>query len=124
MDQTTYNREAAIREILTATIVDEGHTCGICLELYYESVETPSEGTQEHTPVTLQCGHIFGQGCITEWLTANMSCPTCRARVLSVPRRRIMSPGEMTLESCKYISEPLLPLQALDLVIFETCLMT
>jgi hypothetical protein len=36
----------------------------------------------EHQPVTLPCKHIFGHGCIKEWLRkgrgANSACPNCR----------------------------------------------
>ncbi|KAF2008946.1 hypothetical protein BU24DRAFT_359074 [Aaosphaeria arxii CBS 175.79] len=50
-------------------------TCTICCEPF-------SEG---HAPVALQCAHIFGHGCFTDWLRNGdgntNSCPLCRAQL-------------------------------------------
>lgn len=37
----------------------------------------------EHVPVKMPCGHIFGRSCLLEWLKSNISCPLCRSEVES-----------------------------------------
>jgi len=51
--------------------------CGICLE-NYEDLNTQM--------VQLECGHIFHEECISNWLTSNQeqsfNCPLCRKNIL------------------------------------------
>lgn len=42
--------------------------CAICLDEQHMSGKATK----------LPCGHLFCRGCITDWLTKNCSCPTCR----------------------------------------------
>ena len=32
-------------------------------------------------PIKFECGHIFCEACISEWLTREATCPMCRALV-------------------------------------------
>ncbi|ODQ79169.1 hypothetical protein BABINDRAFT_149167 [Babjeviella inositovora NRRL Y-12698] len=36
----------------------------------------------EHEPVQLECSHLFGRSCLSEWLKANTTCPLCRHQVV------------------------------------------
>ncbi|SCU90148.1 LADA_0F02146g1_1 [Lachancea dasiensis] len=36
----------------------------------------------KHSPVQLQCNHIFGRECIREWTKEHNSCPICRASIV------------------------------------------
>ena len=58
----------ALDDERTHAMADE---CGICLERLDEK------------PVisATSCEHRFHDGCLSEWLTSNASCPLCRARV-------------------------------------------
>ncbi|XP_058065696.1 E3 ubiquitin-protein ligase RFWD3 [Anopheles bellator] len=55
---------------------DNGLQCSICLD------EWTTSG--EHRVVSLRCGHLFGQSCITRWLQSNVGphrcCATCKTR--------------------------------------------
>ena len=87
MTQPTYDRDAAIREVLTvieaATIDPEKRRCGICWEQMEDPVEASAEAsTQESPPVKLPCPHTYHQECITRWLETSPTCPTCRAQIL------------------------------------------
>lgn len=51
----------------TTELVTPAHLlCGVCLECYTD-------------PVTLLCGHSFCSFCLSNWLTRELVCPTCRA---------------------------------------------
>lgn len=38
---------------------------------------------EEHYPVEMPCGHLFGASCLFEWLKSHSTCPLCRNRVNS-----------------------------------------
>lgn len=38
---------------------------------------------EEHYPVEMPCGHVFGASCLFEWLKSHSTCPLCRNRVHS-----------------------------------------
>ncbi|KAG7698314.1 hypothetical protein KL933_001260 [Ogataea haglerorum] len=40
------------------------------------------EVVYNHAPVEMPCGHVFGRGCLREWLKTNNSCPLCRHSML------------------------------------------
>ena len=84
MDQSSSAVEEKLRQNLTllevASIDPEESECAICLDPFLDAAQK----LQEH-PAELQCGHIFGQKCITEWLNKKNTCPKCRAQVLSFP---------------------------------------
>ena len=51
-----------------------------------EILQQQKERIIPETPVRLiTCGHIFGESCITDWLTTANTCPTCRLPCLSPP---------------------------------------
>lgn len=37
-----------------------------------------------HTPVRLECGHVFGEICIRRWLKDANTCPNCRDQLYEV----------------------------------------
>lgn len=45
-----------------------GDLCAICQE-------------KMHTPILLQCKHLFCEDCVSEWLERERTCPLCRALV-------------------------------------------
>lgn len=45
-------------------------SCPICTEELQDNI------------VTTKCGHIFHDLCVSQWLTTNKACPTCRSRAL------------------------------------------
>lgn len=47
---------------------DGSYDCPVCFD-------------NPHTPVTLDCQHIFCEVCILEWLEKEQTCPVCRAQV-------------------------------------------
>ena len=55
--------------------------CHICSERFLS-------GKHPERPVTLRCGHIFGEGCILKWISplsdtrGKNSCPLCRTSIL------------------------------------------
>jgi hypothetical protein len=42
--------------------------CSVCFETPYR-------------PVTLDCQHVFCEGCILEWVDREKSCPLCRCTI-------------------------------------------
>ena len=57
--------------------------CHICNERFLS-------GKHPERPVTLRCGHIFGEGCILKWISplsdtrGKNSCPLCRTSILKL----------------------------------------
>ena len=57
--------------------------CHICDERFLS-------GKHPERPVTLRCGHIFGEGCILKWISplsdirGKNSCPLCRKSILKL----------------------------------------
>ncbi|KAL3821436.1 hypothetical protein ACJIZ3_007341 [Penstemon smallii] len=49
--------------------------CAVCLNILYQENEKIA---------TLDCGHEFHVGCITEWLMRKNLCPMCRATALYI----------------------------------------
>ena len=85
--------------------------CRICLE--------DTGGAYSHTPVSLQCGHVFGRSCIVTWSQQSLTCPVCRQEFseqeLAMPEsliRRVLSKRTkavpiMGLVACaQYIERP------------------
>ena len=89
MAQPTYDRNAAIRGILTvvtaATIDPEKRQCDICIQQMNDADESTAETSLESPPVKLPCPHIYHLACITPWLETSATCPTCREQVLPFP---------------------------------------
>ena len=49
-------------------------SCSICLDNHNHNNST-----------TLECNHIFGKECISQWLNYNKTCPLCR-RIITIPK--------------------------------------
>jgi len=66
-------RASAISNLLTPatadSLVSQGRRCIICFEDFEETNDNP---------VSLPCGHVFGEVCIISWLAENVTCPYCR----------------------------------------------
>lgn len=68
--------------------------CSICLDTFSqlaidsfvlfpndESCSSPGIPLiEDHSPVKLPCGHIFGSSCVKEWLLKSPQCPLCRTK--------------------------------------------
>lgn len=91
-------RTLLITQSLTSINLSElnpsDRTCAICHEAFQEN--TPQAGDallaahpSPEQPVKLQCGHVFGEACITSWLTEHENCPLCRAVIVRGPSRII-----------------------------------
>lgn len=58
----------------------DGTACPICYE--------PWEESGEHRLVSLKCGHLFGESCLTQWFNQQnqaknrMFCPVCRTKAM------------------------------------------
>ena len=59
--------------------------CAICME--------PFSASGKHRVVALRCGHLFGRGCVTEWIDSkkNAGCPLCKEKVRKRDLRNIYS---------------------------------
>lgn len=59
------------RDFLSQSVDDDGQMCTICFE--------PWTNSSDHRLVSLKCGHLFGQSCITRWLKSShkSKCPQC-----------------------------------------------
>jgi hypothetical protein len=62
-------KEEYINCLVSVEDLDPEETCPICQENFI------SDG---HGPVLLECKHLFGRGCLVQWLQDNNSCPMCR----------------------------------------------
>ncbi|KAK9495720.1 hypothetical protein V1508DRAFT_409585 [Lipomyces doorenjongii] len=47
----------------------------------------------DHPPLEMPCGHIFGNGCLKEWLMSSTTCPLCRTAIEAEPLPRPQQPG-------------------------------
>ena len=61
-------------------------TCTICIEEFEHFNEKTNEKTNEKDKKnenikTLDCGHMFHEKCINDWMTKELTCPTCRAKI-------------------------------------------
>lgn len=63
--------ESRLRRV---TCTNGDNDCIICLN----EMETGS------TQISLECGHLFHEECITDWLGINNTCPVCRREVREV----------------------------------------
>lgn len=48
-----------------------------------ETNQSGEESIDDHSPVEMPCGHIFGMSCLRGWLKTAKSCPLCRRKVES-----------------------------------------
>lgn len=79
-DSNTERNDAQVTAVarhMPTVIVGGGNLCAVCME------PLRSEGKQ------VQCGHVFHENCISQWLLICDSCPLCRSKVSDV--------GEITL---------------------------
>ena len=84
------DQELAMPESLINRALFNNNRCWICLE--------DMGGAYSHTPVSLQCGHVFGRSCIVTWSEQSLTCPLCRhefsEQELAMPEsliRRVLS---------------------------------
>ncbi|ALC43221.1 CG31807 [Drosophila busckii] len=56
-------------------------SCSICLDRW--------NSTSEHRPVSLRCGHLFGDHCIRSYLQRAYECPQCRGPAQLADLRQI-----------------------------------
>ena len=55
-------------------VAPDGKDCSICYRAFFSEEDGKLE-----IPVKLRtCPHIFGEGCINEWVQTSNKCPTCR----------------------------------------------
>jgi hypothetical protein len=76
--------------------------CPICdVQLLREDVGTANE----HLPVEIMCGHIFGYGCIQKHFRGlpRWTCPTCHVDLTAAPQHPTRP--EEVLESCEKVSK-------------------
>ncbi|KAK7205828.1 hypothetical protein BZA70DRAFT_277153 [Myxozyma melibiosi] len=43
--------------------------------------EKKAEAEDDHAPLQMPCGHIFGRSCLKEWLASSTTCPLCRTAI-------------------------------------------
>lgn len=72
------HRKLAVRALLTplkASILDDDkRTCQVCRDDY--RADNPQEQLNDReVPVSLHCGHDFGELCAIEWLSRHGTCP-------------------------------------------------
>ncbi|KAG5684803.1 hypothetical protein PVAND_014016 [Polypedilum vanderplanki] len=53
-------------------IEDDGSICSICLDNFHSS--------GPHRLISLSCGHLYGESCITTWLKDQKNCPQCKKK--------------------------------------------
>ena len=71
------------------TLNEDDKNCSICREEYSSSSSTkdPQQEDRVEKPISLPCGHFFGDQCLKEWLApapegfGNNTCPTCRSQL-------------------------------------------
>jgi len=51
------------------------NSCCICFEAYGTGGMHP----RAEAPAQLACGHIFGDKCLSKWISAKSTCPLCRS---------------------------------------------
>ncbi|KAG5976554.1 hypothetical protein E4U58_002206 [Claviceps cyperi] len=79
--------KAALQSLETVemcSLAENEKTCVICYNDY--GVASPEGVVEEPTRLPL-CKHIFGDLCIKKWLGDSDSCPYCRRRMQSEPKR-------------------------------------
>ncbi|RPA86866.1 hypothetical protein BJ508DRAFT_121245 [Ascobolus immersus RN42] len=72
--------QKAIDELVNVRLIDlpeSDATCNICMEGYVEIKYSEDKPKREH-PMRMTCGHVFGSGCLKQWLSQHNTCPTCR----------------------------------------------
>lgn len=68
---------------------DERSQCSICME------NMTSDGDHEIIVLT-NCGHLFGQKCISKWIKMKKECPNCKKKTTKMNIRKIY-PASMPL---------------------------
>ncbi|KAF2642658.1 hypothetical protein P280DRAFT_506028 [Massarina eburnea CBS 473.64] len=64
----------------------EAADCSICHDplITSESHKRLESEAHAHAAVKIQeCGHVFGQACLTAWLNSANTCPMCRAALFA-----------------------------------------
>ncbi|KAN0098320.1 hypothetical protein V8E51_013983 [Hyaloscypha variabilis] len=71
----------ALASVPIEDLLENDRQCSICREAYGQYEQDAKEG---ENPVRLQCGHTFGNQCITRWLLEKRlaNCPVCRREAL------------------------------------------
>jgi len=68
-----------IRDPLYAKTKEEDPNCPICLQSLFPVTTNGEQAQEEHDPVKVRCGHVFGKSCIAMWWREKRTCPMCRA---------------------------------------------
>lgn len=82
-DGTSHEITPAVEGAIAGPSVDSGGPteCIICLTEMDDSGEDPTR--------TLVCGHRFHTACVSEWLSKDGRCPTCRHQIQEVAARQV-----------------------------------
>lgn len=63
----------------------------------------------DHVPASLNCGHVFGQSCLSRWMKTSRTCPTCKAKCAKKDVRKLYLPrasgAEANLETSALLSK-------------------
>lgn len=76
--------QKAIDDLIPVRVIDlpeSESTCNICMENYVEIKYSEDKPKLEHPVKMRQCGHIFGSGCLRQWLSDHNTCPACRSEL-------------------------------------------
>ncbi|KAH4929106.1 hypothetical protein HBI23_141230 [Parastagonospora nodorum] len=66
-------------------------SCCICFDAYGTGGMHP----RAEAPIQLACGHIFGDKCLSKWISTKSTCPLCRSNVQLAPKNQPHSvPGQ------------------------------
>ena len=85
VDSTAEYCTIPTEQVDTADLAEENQNCSICLNLFGTIPESHMEHRSGEYPVRLQCGHMFGEECINNWIcTGNYTCPLCRTNWLAL----------------------------------------
>ncbi|CCE79264.1 Piso0_001316 [Millerozyma farinosa CBS 7064] len=61
-------------------------------------------GTFNHSPIEMPCGHVFGKSCLSEWLKEHKTCPLCRSAVESESAESNEVPTNRNDEGSNFLS--------------------
>ncbi|CCE88549.1 Piso0_001316 [Millerozyma farinosa CBS 7064] len=61
-------------------------------------------GTFNHSPIEMPCGHVFGKSCLSEWLKEHKTCPLCRSAVESESTESNEEPANRNDEGSNFLS--------------------
>ncbi|KAL5624901.1 hypothetical protein BROUX41_004961 [Berkeleyomyces rouxiae] len=81
LSKKTITSKSYIQSLDSVSLESLGPSEQMCTICYSDYAEDRAEGDPERPLRIPKCGHVFGDSCLTQWLSSSNICPYCRVEL-------------------------------------------